>query len=70
MTTGHGTDDTVEGTDPSTTSTQLKWLCGTEQTGPQKETKAAKLYGETLTLIEDDLYDIGDTVCEVTREAL
>ena len=40
-----------------------------EQTRPRKNTKASKLDGEPITLTEGDLYDIGDTVREVTREA-
>lgn len=60
----------MEGTDPSTTSTQLKWPHAIERTGPQKKTNASKLDGEPIKLTEGDLYDIGNTVCEVTREVL
>lgn len=52
------------------TSTQLKQSHDTEHTGPQKKTKASKLDGDPITLTEGDLYDISNTVCEVTREAL
>ena len=41
-----------------------------ERTGPRKKTKASKLHGEHITLTEDGLYDIEDTVHEVTKEAL
>jgi len=41
-----------------------------EWTGPWKKTKASKLDGEPITLIEGDLYDISNTIHEVTREAL
>jgi len=41
-----------------------------ERTRPQKNNKASKLDGKPITLTEGDLYDIGDTVCKVTREAL
>jgi len=60
----------VEGADPSTTPAQLKRMCGIEQIGPRKKTKASKLEGETITLTEGALYDISDIVHEVTREAL
>jgi len=35
-----------------------------------KEDQVSKLDIEPITLTKDDLYDIGDTICEVTREAL
>jgi len=60
----------MEGAEPSTNSTQLKWPRAAERTGPQKKTKASELDGEPITLPEGDLYDIGDTIHEVTREAL
>lgn len=51
------------------TSTQLKRPRGKKRASPWKKTKASKLDSEPITLIEGDLYDIGDTVREVTREA-
>ena len=69
-TTGQGTEDMAKGADPSTTSTQLKWLHNTKRTGPWKKTKASKLDSEPITLIEANLYNIGDIVREVTREVL
>lgn len=70
LTIGQGADDTTEDADPGTTSTQLKWSHGTKRIGKWKKTKASKLDGEPITLIEGDLYDIGDTIHEVTREAI
>jgi hypothetical protein len=42
----------------------------TEWSKPRKKAKASKLDGELITLTEGDLGDIGDTVREVTREAI
>lgn len=67
-TTEQRTDDTTEGT--CTSLAQLKGPHRMEQTGPRKKTNASTLAGEPITLTEGDLYDIGDTVREVTREAL
>ena len=41
-----------------------------ERAGARKKTKASKLDSEPIILIEGDLYDIGDTVHEVTRKVL
>lgn len=60
----------TKGVDTSNTSTQLKRPRRTERIGPWKKTKASKLDGEPITLTEGDLYDIGNTVRKVTREAL
>lgn len=65
MSTGQGSD-TIEGMDLSTTSTQLKRLHVMEQSIPRKKAKASKLDIQPITLTEGDLYDIGDTVIEVT----
>ena len=70
MTIGQGTDDTGTGANPHISSSQLKQLHSAEWTGPRKNTKASKLDGEPITLTKGDLYDIGDIVHEVTREAL
>lgn len=70
LTIGQGTNETVVGADPHTSSTQLKQLHSTERTGPRKKTKDSKLYGEPIILTKGDLYDISDIVREVTREAL
>ena len=53
-----------------TTSTQLKRPRVTERLGPWKKVKASKLAIDPITLTKGDLYDIGDTVHEVTKEAL
>jgi len=41
-----------------------------EQVGPIKKTKASKTYFDPITLTEGDLYNIGETVRDVTIEAL
>jgi len=51
-------------------STQLKRLHVMERSGPRKKAKASKLDIKPITLTEGDLYDISDTVREVTREVL
>ena len=60
----------MEGADPGTKSTQLKWPHGMERTGPWKKAKASKLDGEPITLTKGDLYNNGNTIPEVTKEAL
>jgi len=47
----------------------LKRPCIIERSGPLKKVKASKLAIDLITLIEGDLYNIGDTVNEVTKEA-
>ncbi len=41
-----------------------------EQVGPRKKTKASKTSLDPITLTEGDLHDIGETVRDVTAEAL
>ena len=70
MSIGQEAEDTEEGIDPGTTSTQLKGPRITERLGPRKKVKVSKLTIDPITLTEGDLYDIDDTVREVTKEAL
>jgi len=63
--------ETTEGSmDPGTTSTQLKRPHMEKRTRPRKKVKALKLAIDPITLIEGDLHDIGETVRDVTDEAL
>lgn len=41
-----------------------------EQASPWKKIKASKLDSEPITLTKGDIYNIGDTVHDVTREVL
>jgi hypothetical protein len=41
-----------------------------EEQGPRKKVKASKLSIDPITLTEGDLHDIGETVRDVTNEAL
>ena len=56
--------------DLGTASTQLKCPHMVEHAGSRKKVKASKLSIDPITLIEGDLHDIGETVCDVTNEAL
>lgn len=56
--------------DTGTSSTQLKHPHVAERTAPRKKVKASKLDIDLITLTEGDLHDIGETVCDVTNEAL
>lgn len=64
------TDLEEGGADPQTTSTQLKRQCLREQVGQQKKSKASKTSFDLITLTEGDLHDIGETVRDITTEAL
>lgn len=57
-----------EGADPGTNSTQLKRPHVLEGSGPQKYFKALRLAINPITLTEGDLYDISETVHDVTKE--
>lgn len=59
-----------ESADPETTSTQLKWSHVIEISCPRKKVKASKLAIDPIKLTEGDLYEIGETVRNVTKEAL
>ena len=56
--------------DPGATSTQLKRPRIAERAGPRKKVKDSKLDIDPITLTKSDLHDIGETVCDVTNEAL
>lgn len=58
------------GANPQTMSTQLKCQRSRKQVWPQKKSKASKTSFNPITLTEEDLHDIGETVCNVTTEAL
>lgn len=58
------------GADPHTTSTPLKRQCPREQVGLRKKSKASKTSFDPTTLTEGNLHDIGETVQDVTMEAL
>jgi len=51
-------------------STQLKRPHTVERVGPRKKVKASKLAIDLITLTEGDLHDIGETIRDVTKEAL
>lgn len=59
-----------EGANPRTTSTQLKQSCVIERSSPRKKVKALKLAIVPITLTKEYLYDIGEMVRDVTKEAL
>jgi len=50
------------GADPQVTSTHIKHLREQEKGGSRKKSKAPKTSLDSITLIERDLHDIGDTV--------
>jgi len=56
--------------DPQETSSHIKQLRESEKGGSRKKSKANKTSLDPITLTERDLYDIGDTVRDVTIEAL
>ena len=63
--------ETTKGSaDLGTTSKQLKRPHTIEQAGSRKKVKALKLAIDPITLTEGDLHDIGETVRDVTNEAL
>jgi len=64
------TEEEEGGVDPQTASTQLKCQRLSERTGLCKKVKASKLSIDPITLTEGDLHDIGETVRNVTTEAL
>lgn len=55
---------------PQVTSTRIKHLREEKKGGSRKKYKATKTSLDPITLTEGDLYDIGDTVRDVTIEAL
>lgn len=57
-------------TDPSMTSTQLKWLHDLEKTTPRKKGKATKTSVDPIMLTEGDLLDISKTIWEIVEDAL
>lgn len=58
------------GADPQTTSTQLKHQHLSERTGPHKKVKVSKMSIDPITLTEGYLHDIGETVPDVTINAI
>lgn len=63
--------ETTEGSvDLGASSTQLKWPPIVERSGPRKNVKASKLAIDLITLTKGDLYDISETVHDVTNEVL
>jgi len=68
----HGQETKLEEgiVDPQTVSTQLKSQHPSECTGPHKKVKASKLSTDPITLAKGDLHNIGETVHDVTSEAL
>lgn len=56
--------------DPQETSTCIKHPRELEKRGSRKKSKATKTSLDPITLTEGDLHDIGDTVIDVTMEAL
>lgn len=58
------------GVDPRTALTQLKRQHPAERAGSWKKVKASKLSIDPIILTEGDLYEIGETVRDVTNEAL
>lgn len=58
------------GANPQTTSTQLKCQHLSERIGSCKKVKASKMFIYQITLTEGDLHDIGETMRDVTTEAL
>lgn len=64
-------EETIEGsTDPRTESTQLRHPHTAERAVLRKKVKALKLAMDPITLIEGDIHDIGETVHDVTNDAL
>jgi len=56
--------------DPQETSGYIKHPRELEKGGSRKKSKVAKTSLDPIILTEGDLYDISDTVKDVTREAL
>ena len=55
---------------PQETSNHIKRLSDLEKGGSRKKSKATKTSLEPITLTDGDLYDINDTIRDVTAEAL
>lgn len=73
MSTGQGAEDidlAEEHIDPKTTSQQLKRPRIPEKPVPKKKAKASKTSIDPSTLIEGDLFDISETVRDVTKDVL
>lgn len=66
------TDEQTEqhGASPQATSARIKCPRGKEKGGSRKKLKATKTLLDPITLREGDLHDIGDTVWDITTEAL
>jgi len=56
--------------DPQATSAYMKHLREQEKGGSRNKYKATKTSLDLINLTKGDLYDIGDTVWDVTMEAL
>jgi len=56
--------------DPQQMSAHLKHLRELEKGGPRKKSNVTKTSLDPITLIVGNLHDIGDTVKDVTVEAL
>jgi len=63
-------DTEQHGMDPKEMSTRIKHSRELEKGGSRKKSKATKTSLDHITLTEGDLYDNGDTVRDVTTEAL
>jgi len=61
---------TKECVDPGSTSIQLKRPHGPEKTAVKKKVKVTKTSVDPITLTEGDLFNIGETIHEVTKDAL
>lgn len=73
MSTGQGAEDINLADDRAnlkTTSQWLKCLRVPEKQIPRKKVKASKESIDLITLTECDLFDIGETVRNVTKDAL
>lgn len=63
-------DTEKHGVDPQEMSDYIKHLRELEKGGSIKKSKATKTSLDPITLTEGDLYDIGDTIMDVTAKAL
>lgn len=63
-------DRIEERADPSSTLTQHKQPRVPKKIAPRKKVKVTKMFIDPIMLIEGDLFDIDETVCDVTKDAL
>lgn len=73
MSTRQGDEDidlTEECVDPATTSQPLKQPRNPDKPVPRKKVKASKTFINPIMLTEGDLFDIGEIVCDVNKDAL